>query len=111
MCGKKIRIPVGKGNVYVDNSVTNIANNSNLILELEKERGPCTDVSCQIIAKLLVHKADGETDPGFIHIMNGAVSLYLSPEVYDSIDKGRQDVEIITTLGKKLAAKGFVYTS
>lgn len=111
MGGKKIRIPVGKGNVYVDNSVTKIANNSHLILELEKERGPCTDVSCQIIVKLLIHKADREIDSSFVHIMNDTISLYLSPEVYDSIDKGRQDVEIITTLGKKLAAKGFVYTS
>ncbi|MCW6170986.1 MAG: hypothetical protein LVQ96_07425 [Thermoplasmatales archaeon] len=110
MGGKKIKMSIGKGNIYVDKSVVESGNSPNLILELEKERGPCTDVSCQIIVKLLIHKADGETDPSFVHIMNDSISLYLSPEVYDSIDKGRQDVEITTTLGKKFVAKGFIYT-
>lgn len=108
---KEVKVRVGKGYLSISRSVFEVTDGSPLILEIEKSRGPCTDTSCQIIAKLVVRGYEPSQGADSVPLTGSEIPIYISREAYDSIDRGRQEVSILTTIGKKVVAKGFTYVS
>ncbi len=108
---KEVKVRVGKGYLSFSQSVFGATGGFPLVLEIEKSRSPCTDTSCQIIAKLVVRRYEPSQDADCVPLTGSGIPIYISREAYDSIDRGRQEVSILTTIGKRVVAKNYTYVS
>lgn len=104
-------IRIGKGTVTVDSRVAGALNGKALVIDLESRKGPCDDVSCQIIRKPLARDQEKGDTAGFIAVEHGTVSLLLNREVYRSIDAGRETVTVKLARNGKFTVRGFSYIS
>jgi len=109
MESKKIMLPVGKGRIYVYGSALKAMRGYPVSIDLEKIPGPCTDTSCQIITRLVFNKYRESQASTYVSLSAEGISLYISREVYNSIDRGRQNIKLVAAIGNRLSAKGFTY--
>lgn len=103
-------IILGKGKILVDRKTAAEIEGKTLSLVLESEKGPCDDVSCQLIRRLDV-KAGKQQEESWILIEHENLSLAVHPDVYRSIDRGRETVTLKVNRSGKFTVRGFAYVS
>lgn len=107
---EQLEITFGKGKVLIDPKTAERLRGKSLSLGLESEKGPCDGVSCQIIQRLDVQTA-GHTEGDWTVIEGGGVSISVHPDVYRSIDRGRETVTLKMNRKGKFTVRGFSYVS
>ncbi len=105
----KIVIPVGKGTISIDEKISKTISGKYLVISSVLEQGPCQDGMCQIIKDTDVSIRDEFSHPEYLFFEGGALKIAIDPDVYRSIDKGRENITIVKGISGKFQIRGFAY--
>ena len=86
-------IKIGKGSIDIDNKIKDILNNKVLLIKITTEKGACTDNLCPLIRKISYEINDNYTFED-THKIYEPVRIEMYREVYNSIDKERENIKI-----------------
>jgi|YelNatPaOPRAMG01_1025707.scaffolds.fasta_scaffold00074_69 uncharacterized protein YxjI len=104
-------IRIGKGAITIEGKTLSQIEGKTLSIKVEEIKGPCTDESCQIIKKLVIEAGDKIMVEGLEPAYCEGLSIYLDPQVYMSIDKGRQQSIVLEASRRGFRLKGFSFVS
>ncbi len=99
-------IKIGNGLIKIDDKITNIVGNKILFIKIILEEGPCKDDLCPLIKKISYELNDNFRFNDTYKVDN-PTKLELIKEVYDSINKGREEIYIKKGFKNKIEIKGF----
>lgn len=106
----QLDIALGKGKVLIDAGTIERLRGRTVSLGLESEKGPCDDLSCQVIQRLGAY-ITGRATGDWTVIEQCDVSIAVHPDVYRSIDRGRETVSLKMNRRGKFTVRGFSYIS
>jgi hypothetical protein len=104
-------IKIGKGAITINGKVVRQIGRMKVSIRVRDIKGPCTDDSCQIIKKLIIEVGDEVMVDGLEPVTDQELSIYLDPEVFRSIDKGRQKGIVLEASRQGFHLKGFSFVS
>lgn len=106
-----LEIKIGKGKLLIGSNVLEIMNEGTLSVTLLEDKGPCNDVSCQLIQKIQVQEGREKSGRDMIDLEVDGRRLSLERRIFTSIDRGRQTVSVRMGRSGKFSVKGFTYVS
>ncbi len=106
-----MKIHVGKGSITVDSKGKALLSGKLLFLTLVSMKGPCNDVTCQVIRKIEAREGNFEEMPGMVRVEGEDFTVVMSREIFRSIDMGREVVSIRRSGRGNFSVKGFTYVS
>ncbi|BAB60341.1 TVG1228987 [Thermoplasma volcanium GSS1] len=101
---------VGAGKVLVDENITSSLNGKYILLTTRVESGPCLDGMCQVIRELQAEIVDRVSE-NLLFFGNEKVKIAMDKSVYNSINKGREEIKLKYGRGYKLFVSGFSYVT
>ncbi|MGC8515144.1 MAG: hypothetical protein ACP5OC_03300 [Thermoplasmata archaeon] len=111
MSDRTLTIRIGKGAITIDRKALRQIGEKRISIKVQEIQGPCTDESCQIIKKLVVEVGDKIEVDGLEPVYGQGISIYLDPQVFTSIDKGRQENIVLGTSMQGFHLKGFSFVT
>ena len=111
MTDSNVTIKIGKGALTIDQKALKQIGERKVSIKVQEMQGPCTDESCQIIKKLIVEVGDKIEVYGLEPVSGEGISIYLDPQVFMSINKGRQENTILESSRHGFRIKGFSFVS
>lgn len=107
----KTVIPVGKGTISIDGRISKMIAGKYLVMSSILEQGPCQDGMCQIIKDVDISLREEFSNPEYLFFEGGGLKIAVDPNVYRSIDRGRENITLVRGISGKFQARGFVYLS
>ena len=111
MADSNLTIKIGKGALTIDRKALRQIGENKVSIRVQEIQGPCTDESCQIIKKLIVQAGDNISVDGLQPVYGQGISIYLDPQVFMSIDKGRQENIVLESSRQGFRIKGFSFVT